>query len=376
MKAMYLCAAASLAVATILYGCGHNHSHAEGEEKEDHHDHENEIVVSEAQQKSMGITVETVEERPFAFVLKASGQIVSPQGDEQTLVATGSGIITFKDNAISEGTAVKQGACLATVSARSLQDGDPDDKARIELKTAESELERAERLAEDRIVSARELEAARDRYEKAKTALSGTKTGEKSNRSICSPVTGYVKRLLVTQGQYVETGQPIAEVTRNGRLQLRVDVSERHVSDLPYIKSANFKTGSSTETVQADRLHGKIISYGRTAEQGYIPMIIELDNVGNVLPGNFAEVWLLGKEDLKTITIPLQSLIEEQGVYSVFVKTEKDAFEKRVVDRGHDDGLRVQITRGIEVGDVVVVNGARLLRLKSMNTAIPHGHSH
>jgi cobalt-zinc-cadmium efflux system membrane fusion protein len=63
-------------------------------------------------------------------------------------------------------------------------EGDPSVKARIEYETAQKEFQRAESLVKDQIISAKDFEQARLRYETAKTVYQAqagnmTATGRK-----------------------------------------------------------------------------------------------------------------------------------------------------------------------------------------------------
>lgn len=78
---------------------GHHHD----DEEHDHdHDHakkgnhpDGEIAFTCQQAKEAGLKTETVTAGEFAHVIKASGKIISASGDEVTLVAPVSGIISF-----------------------------------------------------------------------------------------------------------------------------------------------------------------------------------------------------------------------------------------------------------------------------------------
>ena len=59
----------------------------------------------------------------------------------------------------------------ATITAKQLQDGDATQKARIAYQVALKEYRRAQELAADKIVSQRELDAAKAAYETAQAAL-------------------------------------------------------------------------------------------------------------------------------------------------------------------------------------------------------------
>ena len=94
-----------------------------------------------------------------------------------------------------------------------------------------------------------------------------------------------------------------------------------------------------------------------------------------MVSGCFSEVWLISSPDREVISLPLGSIIEEQGVSSVFVRLDGECFEKREVRTGRNDGLRVEILQGLKEGEEVVTEGAIHIRLASVS-AVPAGHSH
>ena len=385
--------AMSMFAVLLLCSCGgHNHNHdhageeashneAEHAEEEGHrHDHAGEIAFTKEQAKAAGLAIETVTPSTFHTVIRTSGQIVAPQGDEQTVVATASGVLTYSRGSIAEGMAVKAGEAIASVSAKHLQDGDPAVNARAAFETAEREYQRAERLVADKIISAKEYEQAKLNYETARNAYHAQASSMTSRGIAIAPgMGGYIKQLLVAPGEYVTVGQPIAVVTRDRRLQLKAFVPESEYGNLRTISSANFVSPSDKNVVHSlASLNGKLVSYGHSLSDNgaFVPAVFEFDNVGNILPGSYVEVFLIGAERPNTITIPLPAITEEQGLHFVYVQEHDEDYVKRQVTLGDSDGSRRVVISGLKAGEKVVVKGAYNVKLASMSTEIPHGHSH
>ena len=76
---------------------------------------------------------------------------------------------------------------------------------------------------------------------------------------------GYVKSILVKEGDYVTIGQPLVSVTQNRRLFLRAEVSEKYYPYLRTISSANFQTPYNNKVYELQALNGKLLSFGKTA---------------------------------------------------------------------------------------------------------------
>lgn len=356
---------------------GHNHE-AEAHEGHDHGNggHDGEIVVSLERQKTFGITTETVTAEDFAEVIHTSGQILSAMGDEMTVVAKTSGIISF--GRLTEGSAVGKGSLIATISSKNLGGGDQLAKAKAVYEATRKEYERDLQLSKDNIVSESHLDQSRLAYEQAKAEYDALASGtsKDGNVSVTSPLGGFIKKLNVNQGDYVETGTPIAVVSQNRRLRLRADVSEKYYGLVSGIKDANFSTSYSDETYNMKALNGRLVGYGKASDGDYyIPVTFEFDNKGDLIAGSYVNVYLKSSSSSRAISVPVGAVVEDQGVYYVFVQNDETGFLKREVKLGQSDGQRVLIKSGLNEGDVVVATGAIQVKLASV-TAVPAGHTH
>ena len=358
------------------------HSHEESLHSEQNHDHAHGegIAFTKKQAEAAGLVVEMVEEAPFSGVIKTAGHIQAPQGAEAVVVATSAGVLYYTNPSIVEGIAVEADKPLAGITAQKLQDGDPLVKARLAYETAQAEYERAQRLVGDKIISVKEYEQIRLRYETAKTTYEGQAKGmTERGASVASPIAGYVKQVLVPNGSYVEVGQPVAVVTQTRRLQLRAEVSERDYAQLAKVTEAHFAPAYIDKLYKTTELNGRLVAYGKAASDAashYIPVTFEFDNVGDIIPGSYAEVYLLTAPEEGVVSLPTEALTEEQGLYFVYVQVCAEEYEKRSVHPGRRNGERVEILHGLHHGERVVTHGAYHVKLASMSTAIPHGHSH
>ena len=352
-------------------GCDHNHEEA---------DLTDAIEFSEAQAALAGLETERVAHGDFTYVIKTSGQILPAQGDEVTIVATSNGIVAFPNKSLTEGAAIQAGQSLVTISAKKLLDGDPVVRAKAEYETALKEYERAEGLVKDKIVSTKDFEQARLRYETAKNAYQGqSATATPHGVVITAPITGFLKNRLVSHGEYVTVGQSIATVSQNRKLHLRAEVSERHYKAIKGISGANFQPSYDEEVYRLADLNGRLLSHGKDVGDNsfLIPVTFEFDNVGaDFVPGSFAEVYLLGRTQSDVFSVPVTSVTEEQGLYFVYLRLDEGHYRKQEVSLGQCDGKRVHIVSGLNEGDEVVTKGVYQVKLAATSSAIPHGHSH
>ncbi|MDR0725292.1 MAG: efflux RND transporter periplasmic adaptor subunit [Prevotellaceae bacterium] len=387
-----------ITIATIfIYGChsgqqGHDHDHSSSESHEhcdgDGHNHEiaeiaeehsDEISFTKEQAEAIGLETETVTAGVFTQVIKVSGQIQTPQGDEATVAATSNGIVSFVNPSITEGTAVKAGEALVSISAKNILEGDPVAKAKISYETAQKEFQRAEELVKDKIISVKEYEQIRLRYETAKTVYEAQSANVTANGvKVTSPINGFVKNRLIRQGDYVSVGQAIVTVAQNRRLQLRAEVPENYFKYLKNIGSANFKPAYDDTVYRLSDLNGRLLSFGKTAESEsfYIPVTFEFDNVGDIIPGSYTEIYLLSVPLNDVISVPVSAITEEQDLFFVYLQLDEEGYKKQEITPGQSDGKRVAILSGLNAGDKVVTKGVYQVKLAATSSITPEGHSH
>ena len=354
---------------------GHNHE----AEAESHAGHSDEIILSKEKAAAAGVTAEVVQPGTFYNVITTSGHILAAQGDETVVTANVAGIVSF-DRPVTEGMQVSKNGTLFTLVSEHLQDGDPVKRARSAYETAKEELERAEKLVGQKIVSQKDFNSIKERYENARIAYEAlAPNAGQEGVAIKAPIGGYLKSCLVKEGDYVSVGQPVASITQNRKLYLRADVSERYYGVLSTIRSANFKPSYSEETFSLKELDGRLLSYGKATDDAayYIPVTFEFANRGNIVPGAFAEVYLLSDERQNVISLPVSAITEEQGLNFVYIQLDETCYKKQEVTLGCTDGNRVEITSGLKGGESVVTQGAIHVKLASASNAIPaHSHSH
>ncbi len=361
----------------------HDHDH-EGDEQaavsaEDHQHAADEIEFSAEQAHAAGVEVTTLQPTDFSEVIEVSGQVLPASGAEATVTATMAGIARFAGSALTEGQAVSAGQALFVVNGKPMADGNPAAVAQSEAKAARLALDRAEKLSAEKIISQRELEEARQRYEAA-VATAQSLGNAAQSRSISAPIGGYLKTLLVRPGDYVSAGQALALVTQSKRVQLRADVPERYFGMLPRISTANFRMAydESDNVYSLSQLGGRLVSKGRASSTGdaFVPVIFEFNNQGSIVSGSFAQVFLQGSVRHGVLAIPSEAITESQGIYFVYVQHHADSYRRVEVTLGSSDGLRTEIRSGLRPGDKVVTRGATLVRLAANATAVPEGHSH
>ncbi|MDI1324392.1 MAG: efflux RND transporter periplasmic adaptor subunit [Algoriphagus sp.] len=319
----------------------------------------------------------------FTDVIKTHGQLLSAPGDERMVTANAGGTVQFSGTKTLVGSEVNSGTGLFIISGGNVTDGNID-AAYIESKAnyekAKLDFERSSILVKDQIISQKDFLQTKLAFENAQTAFNTIgKNYTAGGQRISSPISGFVKNILVTEGQYVAAGTPLAVISKNKKLVLQANISQKYFNKLPSINAANFQLAGVETVFDTKQLNGKVISYGRStsANAPFIPITFEIDNIGDLIPGSAAEVYLKSTPFPNSLVVPASSLMEEQGNYYVYVQTAGESFQKREVKIGLSDGINVQLLSGVSKGERVVSKGAYQIKLSSASGELPaHGHEH
>lgn len=407
MKKFYIPFA--IAASVVLWGCkesGHNHSH-EGECTEEHthiesheHEHEDEhghdhdhghnhphaiieddedvVVFSHKQSENAGLKVRKIEYAPFTNVIKCSGDVISSPSDAVYIVAPTSGVILFGNPFPVDGSYVNKGKAIFSISSSNLQDGDVAYRTKIAYEKAKRDYERALSLIGDKIVSEKEFADISVEYENAKAAYEAINSSDGNGSVVTAPADGYISQIMVNNGDFVSTGQPIAMISKNKSLLLRANIEHEDFTHLPEIESANFKLPMDDKLYKLSEMNGKVLAYGKyiTHGENYIPVTFEFENKYKLIPGSYANIYILTSTKENAIAIPESALCEEEGLFYVYVALDCEHFRKTEIEISEFNGDLVRVEKGLNSGDLVVIQGVHQLKAASRKSVIPEGHSH
>lgn len=317
----------------------------------------NEITYLKEQAWKVEFANMPVKQQNFNEIIKTTGEILPAQGDEMIITANANGIVTFAGNKAVIGTSVNKDEMLFTISGGNLTDGNTETRftqVKASYEKAKADYERAQTLIKDNIVSQKDFQETKARYESEQANYNNlSRNYQSGGQKVVSPIPGFVKNVLVTEGQYVSMGQPIATVSQNRRLILKAELSQKYFSKMPSITTANFKAAYDNKTYSIEALNGRLLSYGKSNDANtlFIPVTFSFDNKVDIVPGSIVDVFLKLKPFPGAYVIPVSALIEEQGVFFVFVQTAGESFVKRELRLGGSDGINVQVLSGLKEGE-------------------------
>lgn len=320
----------------------------------------------------------------FGSVIRTMARIEPSQDGEQVITAKSSGIVCLGRGAVVEGVEVTDGQTLFTLAG----DDMVDNNLAVRYREAESnyhlaqrEYERKSDLIKSQLVTESDLLQAKRDYEAAEAVYENLRRNVSGgSQVVAAPMSGYLHRLLVRNGDYVEAGQPLAVIAKDNILYVKAELQPRHYQALRSAVTANIREQHSDRCYTLDELDGRLVSFGKAVseERPLLPVVYQIKNVADFLPGSFVELYIRTEGNEEVITVPNTALIEEMGNYFVYVQLTPEYFEKREVKRGDTDGERTAILSGLSHTERVVSKGAILVKLaQSTGTLDAHaGHVH
>lgn len=315
-------------------------------------------------------------------MIPTSGKWLAAPGTENTVSAITSGMVYFPTNVILEGTEVRREDLLFTISSKGLTANNLQTevtKAQATYEQARAAYERKKPLFENQVVPKAEFEEAQKQYEIAKAEYEALAGGySESGKQIRAPFNGFIKRIWIENGQFVNQGAPLVVIGSEQSHVLQTEVSQTYGEQLKNIQQVWFSTATNQWT-NLTEVNGNLKSIGKVVNQSQplIPVFFQINGEMDVLEGSMTEVQLATGEEKEGVLIPEEALLEDFGNYSVIAQLGGESFEKRPIKIGKRNGGQVEVTQGLSTGEHIVTTGAYQVKMASMSGQVPaHGHSH
>lgn len=300
------------------------------------------------QERVIPVKVEPVQPGPLKDILVLPGE-TEPDKDV-ALAAERPGQIEWVG--VSEGDEVFPGRRIAMIDADSLRAALDKTEASYEL--AEKQADRREDLYNNNFISKEELDQTRTALTTARATLREAQVAFDQG-VIESPIHGIVNDLHVDEGEYVNPGSPVADLLDIDSIRINVNVPEL---DVRWLKAGD-KTMVRVDAYPDEMWNGVIdfVGYKADDKTKTFPVRVIVDNAdGRIRPGMLARVVFLRRIIPDALSVPLFAVQDKGGERIVFVEQNGTA-QSRIVEFGVLDGERVQITKGLDPGDKLIVVG-------------------
>ncbi|MEO6405898.1 MAG: efflux RND transporter periplasmic adaptor subunit [Ferruginibacter sp.] len=177
--------------------------------------------------------------------------------------------------------------------------------------------------------------------------------------SFYSNASGYITSLDVKEGEYVMEGGSVVQLADLSTLWVEAQVYTSELSKIDPNETAMVKIPDMPGT----QFNGKIefVNPEINTETRINLIRIAIPNANHHLkPGMPAYVYIKGTQR-NAISLPIDAVIRDGNGATVWIKTGKNTFKSKMVQVGLEVENRIEITGGLNAGDVVVTTGAYLI---------------
>ncbi len=274
--------------------------------------------------------------------------------EEVDLSFEASGKIT--DIFFKEGSNVKKGQLLAKINDKPLQ---------AELKKLEAQLP----LAQDRVFRQKSLLAkdavSQEAYESVNTELEKLHADIELVKArimqteLRAPFDGVIGLRQVSEGAYTSPSTIISKLTKIEPLKVEFNVQEAYASRVKSGTVLNF-------TVKGDDNSHRASVYAVESKLDETALALKARALfanpgGRIKPGQAATIEIVLSDTKNAIVVPGLSIKTELGRDIVYVYKNGKALQL-LVEKGMRTSSDVQIVKGLNIGDTVLVSGVMQLR--------------
>jgi len=309
------------------------------------------------------VTSAVVKEENWSPVLPAIGSVSAVQG---AIVATELGGVVSEIK-FQNGGVAKKGDVIVKLDAS--QEEALLRSAEAEAELARTDLERAQGLASQKVVSKAELDAAESKFRRL-TAIADQMRSNIRKKTLVAPFDGQLGIRQVNVGQMINAGQQIVPLTSLDPVYVDFALPQQHLAQL----AQGLEVRVRSDAAPGREFKGKLTAINSMVDPVTRNVSVQatLENPDHALrPGMFAKTEVELPEKRPALVIPGSAVSYAPFGDSVFViekkKDEKTGKESEVIRQqfvrvGEARGDFVSITNGLKAGETVVGTGVFKLR--------------
>lgn len=307
------------------------------------------------------VVTQKISDTLFKHYAEVQGDVAT---DENLIIYSEfSGIL--QDLRVKEGQQVIKGQVLAKIDDGGLS----SELAQLETQAtlAKTTFERQERLWEQNIGSEMQYLEAKTNFESMQNSVKRLQS-QMEKTIVRAPFSGIVDEILTEQGEVVSPGQnQLFRIVSLKNMYIEAAVPEN------YLNTVREGTEVIVEISSLDReFEGEIRRVGNTINANNRSFNIEVavpNENGMIKPNQIATIKLNDYTAEDAVIIPENALLKNsQGESVVFTFQDKEGEDnigtakRQVVETGYTYNNLIEITRGLESGETLIVEGAKNLR--------------
>ena len=244
--------------------------------------------------------------------------------------------------------------------------------AKANLVRAERDYKRQKSLSSQNYASKATLDTSESNYLQAKAAVAQAEANldlakiDLDYTEIKAPITGYIGKALVTEGNYVNsTTQNLARIVQTDPIRESVSVSDKDMLNMREM----YKNGADSSPIRTELVlpNGKILvnhlksrftDNEINSDTATIAIYAEYSNERNLLiPGNYVDIRVGKKDPQLAVLVPQGAIAQDEHGNYVMVVNDEDIAEERRVLLGDIIEDKQVVTDGLTADDRVIIQG-------------------
>ena len=244
--------------------------------------------------------------------------------------------------------------------------------AKANLVRAERDYKRQKSLSSQNYASKATLDTSESNYLQAKAAVAQAEANldlakiDLDYTEIKAPITGYIGKALVTEGNYVNsTTQNLAHIVQTDPIRVSFSVSDKDMLNMREM----YKNGADSSPIRTELVlpNGKILvnhlksrftDNEINSDTATIAIYAEYSNERNLLiPGNYVDIRVGKKDPQLAVLVPQGAIAQDEHGNYVMVVNDEDIAEERRVLLGDIIEDKQVVTDGLTADDRVIIQG-------------------
>ncbi len=305
------------------------------------------------------VTLDTLNNQVFRHYAEVQGDVAT---DENIIIHPEfSGILTQVN--VDEGDQVKKGEVLAQIDDGGLSSQLAQLEAQAAL--AKTTYERQKRLWEQNIGSEIQYLEAKTNYESMQNSVNQLKS-QLAKTVVRAPFSGVIDEVFAEEGEVVSPGgSRLFRIINLSNMYVAADVPENYLSRIQ--KGAQVKVNISGIDKEID---GKVTQVGNNIDPNNRTFNVQIsipNTSGMVKPNQIATIKLNDYTAEDAVIVPESTIQKNALGESLVYVLEQDSdstgtAKKMIVETGYVYNDSIEITKGLQKGQVLIVEGARNLR--------------
>jgi len=309
------------------------------------------------EKKEVLITTMTVKDTLFSHFIEVQGNVETKQNVLIYPEYQG----TLSRVLVKEGQRVTKGQTLARIDDGGL--GSQVAQVESQAALAKTTFERQQRLWDQKIGSEIQYLQAKTQYESSQNMVNQIKS-QLGKTTVNAPFSGVIDEVITDQGTVVAPGVALFRIVNLDNMYVAAEIPESYLPTVTEGKKVKVVFPVLGETVEATVRQTS--NYIKPSNRSFAIEVDVPNKKGTVKPNLTARLSINDYTAENAMLIPLNVINEnadgEQFVYIAFAKADEMIAQQKIITTGKSQGDRIEVLSGIEVGDKIIVEGARSVK--------------